>query len=103
VLGFLLQLDLLHWLVQIVFWALIISLWAKIILSWLTMVFLRPDAPIIRFFDQITGPMIEPLRRRLPTMSAGMFDVGFIIAFLVVFWSIYIVRGLILNALPLGW
>jgi uncharacterized protein YggT (Ycf19 family) len=102
-LDFLLQLGILHWLIQIIFLALIVCLWVRVILSWLTMVFLRPDAPIIRFFDRITGPMIDPVRRRIPTLAAGMFDMSYIIAWLLVFWVLLIMRGLILAAIPPGW
>jgi len=100
---FLLNLDLLHSLIQIIFLGLIICLWVRIILSWLTMVFLRPDAPIIRFFDRIVAPMLEPVRRRIPTMSLGMFDMSYIIAYLVIFWVLTLLRFIILQALPLHW
>jgi uncharacterized protein YggT (Ycf19 family) len=98
-----LQLNILHTLVRIVFLAAIVCLWVRVILSWLTMVFLRPDAPIIRFFDRITSPLIEPVRRRIPTMSLGMFDVGYVIAWLLVFWVILLLQGLLWAVLPTGW
>ncbi len=101
--GILLQFDILHWLIQILFLGLIICLWVRIILSWLTMVFLRPDAPIIRFFDRIVAPMLEPVRRRIPTMSLGMFDMSYIIAYLVIFWVLTLLSGIILKVLPPGW
>jgi uncharacterized protein YggT (Ycf19 family) len=97
------QLHLLHTLVQIIFIGLIICLWARIILSWLTMVFLRPDAPIIRLFDRIVAPMLEPVRRRIPTMSLGMFDMSYIIAYLVIFWVLTLLNVILQSVLPSGW
>jgi uncharacterized protein YggT (Ycf19 family) len=98
-----LQLHVLHSLVQIIFFALIICLWVRIILSWLTMVFLRPDAPIIRLFDRIVAPMLEPVRRRIPTMSLGMFDMSYIIAYLVIFWVLTLLSAILQSVLPAGW
>jgi uncharacterized protein YggT (Ycf19 family) len=101
--GILLTFDILHQVIGILFLGLIICLWVRIILSWLTMVFLRPDAPIIRFFDRIVAPMLEPVRRRIPTMSLGMFDMSYIIAYLVIFWALLLLRGIVLQVLPPGW
>ncbi len=99
----LLQLGILHMLVQVIFLGLIACMFVQMILSWLTMAFLSPDAPIIRFFNRITAPLIEPIRRRLPSMSFGMMDLSWTVAFIFVFWGLLVLSALISAALPMDW
>jgi uncharacterized protein YggT (Ycf19 family) len=99
----LLQLGILHMLVQVIFLGLIACMFIQMILSWLTMAFLPPDAPIIRFFNRITSPMIDPIRRRLPSMSVGMMDLSWSVAFIFVFWGLLILNALISATLPANW
>jgi YggT family protein len=46
---------------------------------------LRPDSaliPIVRFLHTVTEPLLAPFRRIIP--PAGMFDLSFLVAFIVV-------------------
>ena len=55
---------------------------ARAILSWFPM---RSDSPFVgvsRFLNVITEPLLAPFRRVIP--PAGMFDLSFIVAFIVV-------------------
>lgn len=99
----LLQLGILHMLVQVIFLGLIVCMFVQMILSWLTLAFLSPDAPIIRFFNRLTSPLIDPIRRRIPSMSIGMFDLSWSIAFIFVFWVLLILDAVISATLPANW
>jgi uncharacterized protein YggT (Ycf19 family) len=95
--------DILHTLVQLVFFAMIAALFLQMILSWLTLMFLPPDHPILRFFTRLTAPVLEPLRKRIPSMSLGMMDLSYTIAFIFAWWAISVVGLLVLSAMPQGW
>ncbi len=102
-LDILLNLGILHLLVQVVFLGLIACMFVQVILSWLTMAFLSPDAPIIRFFNRITSPIVDPIRRRIPAMALGMLDLSWTVAFIFAFWGLLILQRLIYSALPSNW
>ncbi len=54
---------------------LILAIFFRAILSW----FVRdPNNPIVRVLDQITEPILEPLRRIIPRM--GMMDISPLVA-----------------------
>ncbi len=54
---------------------LILAIFFRAILSW----FVRdPSNPIVRVLDQITEPILEPLRRIIPRM--GMMDISPLVA-----------------------
>jgi uncharacterized protein YggT (Ycf19 family) len=89
-----------HLAISVFFSFLILSLFVQAILSWLP---LKPDNPFVRFFTTVTAPVLLPVRRLMPTMQLGIFDIGWTIAFLVVWWGLTILSSLILNALPQGW
>jgi YggT family protein len=60
----------------------VLILIARAILSWFP---LRPDSaliPIVRFLHTVTEPLLAPFRRIIP--PAGMFDLSFLVAFIVV-------------------
>ena len=61
------------------------------ILSWLPGVAVLQ--PIARFFNKITGPMIDPIRRRLPPI--GGIDLSPMVAVLL----IWLVEGILLALL----
>lgn len=57
-------------------------LFARAILSWFP---IRPDSalvPVVRFLHAVTEPVLAPLRKVIP--PAGMFDISFIVALLVI-------------------
>ena len=66
----------LHIAIVVFFDFLILSLFGRIIMSYVQ-AFMRvsPGNPFSRFFFGVTAPMYDPLYRRLPTISLGMFDV----------------------------
>lgn len=92
-------------LVQFVYSAMVVLLFGRVILS-----FLAPMLSNVPFLmrlyvvtSKLTDPLIEPLQRRLPRMSLGMFDIGGTIAFIFSWWALGILTGFILRSLPSGW
>ncbi len=63
---------------QLLVQAYYLLLLARALLSWI-----RPDPynPIVRFIWSATEPLLAPFRRFVPPV--GMFDVSFIVAFIV--------------------
>ncbi|MBF6589798.1 MAG: YggT family protein [Ktedonobacterales bacterium] len=90
----------LHFIIQVFFGFLILSLFVRAILSWFP---LTPSNPLVRFFDTVTTPVLMPVRKRLPAMSIGMFDIGWTVAFLFAWWALTLLAGLLSGALPSGW
>jgi YggT family protein len=64
--------------IDILFNVLIFAIIARALLSWFPM---RPDHPIVRLLDDITEPIMTPLRRVVPRI--GMFDITPIVAILL--------------------
>jgi YggT family protein len=60
----------------------LIILITRAILSWFPLSPESPFAPVRRFVDIITEPVLAPLRRIIPPV--GMFDVSFLVALLVI-------------------
>ncbi len=90
---FLLQLGILHLLIQLFFAVLIIMM----ILRWLLSYFINEANPVMLFMARCTEPMILPVRKRLP--RTPFFDVSW----LFVLVGLNIMRVLLLQALPIGW
>lgn len=71
-------------------------MWVIIIRALISWVNPDPYNPIVRFLYQVTGPVLEPLRRRMPYM--GGIDLSpFIIILAIVFLQSFLVdtlRGL---------
>jgi uncharacterized protein YggT (Ycf19 family) len=98
-----LRLNLLHTLVNLVLLSMIVCLLIQVVLSWLTLMFVPPNHPIVRFFTRATAPVLDPLRRRIPTMSLGMLDLSTTIAFIFAWWALVALDALLQYALPAGW
>lgn len=92
--------NILHITIPLFFTALVICLFVQMILSWLP---LPPNNGFVRFFQGITAPVIEPVRKRIPAMSVGMLDLSYTVAFIFVWWALGITAALLLQALPAGW
>lgn len=90
----------LHIIVTIFFQALVILMFIWMIISWIPV---GRENPIIRFFDNIGGPLIEPIVKRLPRISFMMFDATTTIAFVIVWWALQMLNVVILAALPASW
>ena len=93
--------DILHTAITIFFYFLILCMIVRMILSFMTM--LSPANRFVRFFNQITGPMYDPIYKLMPRMSVGMFDLGATVAFIFVWWALYILMAVTLSALPILW
>lgn len=61
-------------------------LFARIVLSWVS---LPPDNPIVRAVEQVTEPVLAPVRRLLP--STGGFD----LSPLIVLFAIHLLKLLL--------
>jgi YggT family protein len=59
--------SLLYSLLEAYFWIVIIA----VIISWVNA---DPRNPIVRFLRQVTEPVLEPIRRRLPPWKTGGID-----------------------------
>jgi uncharacterized protein YggT (Ycf19 family) len=90
-----------HILIPIFFEALIICLFISAIISWIPN--LGPENPIVRFFNTITSPLMNPVVKRLPHMTLGMFDFTYTVAFIFVWWILGMLQHLLLQALPPSW
>jgi YggT family protein len=97
----LLELNILHTLVYLTFGALVILLFVRVILSWLP--FLGPANPVVRFVNNLTDPLLNPVRKRISSMSAGVFDISMTVAFIFVFWALFMLSFFIQLALPANW
>lgn len=64
--------------IQLVFGFLTLSIIARALLSWFNM---DPRSPIITMLNQITEPILDPIRRVMPRI--GMFDLSPIVAILL--------------------
>lgn len=76
--------------VDILFQALIFAILARVLLSWFR---IAPYNPAVRFLNDITEPILAPLRRVIPPL--GLLD----ITPLVALFLLSIVRDMLINAL----
>ena len=91
---FLLQHNIFNNLISYFFGILIVLLFVRLILSWFRF---GEGNPISLFLARFTDPFILPIRRRIPPV--GFIDVSWFFAFA----ALYIMRALLLQALPVGW
>ena len=96
-----LKMNILHTLVSLTFGALVILLFVRMILSWLP--FLGPGNPVVRFVNDLTDPLMNPIRKRITSMSAGIFDISTTIAFIFAIWALFTLSFFIQLALPANW
>jgi len=93
--------NILHTLVDVTFGALVVLLFVRMILSWLP--FLGPGNAIVVFVNNLTDPLLNPIRKRISSMSAGIFDVSLTVAFIFAIWALFTLAFFISVALPGGW
>lgn len=80
--------------IHIIFRAFTYLIFARVIFSWIRVNPYHPFwGPILRFVYQATEPILQPIRRLLPTM--GGFDFSPIIALI----GLDLIRGLIIQIL----
>ena len=77
--------------IDLIFTLLTFAIIANAILSWLPMD--RYNNPVVRVLDQITAPILEPLRRFIPPV--GMMDITPIVALII----LQVLQALIHNLL----
>jgi YggT family protein len=77
--------------IDLIFTLLTFAIIANAILSWLPMD--RYNNPVVRVLDEITAPILEPLRRFIPPF--GMMDITPIIALII----LQVLQALIHNLL----
>lgn len=81
--------DLLVTLVQLFLQILIFAIFARSLLTWFP---IDREGPVFQALDYITEPVLEPLRRVVPTI--GMIDITPMVAiFLLVFISRALAQG----------
>ena len=81
------------WLIQFInllFQVLIFAIVARALLSWFN---LRPDHPLVRILFDLTEPILNPLRRVIPTI--GMLDITPIAAIILLEFTRGILLGLV--------
>ena len=44
----------------------------------------------IHFLESIVAPVIDPIRKRIPSTSMGMINIGYTVAFIFVWWSLQV-------------
>jgi YggT family protein len=59
----------------------LIILIARAIISWFPISPDSPMLPVVRFLHTVTEPVLRPMRRIIP--PAGMFDLSFLVTFLL--------------------
>ncbi len=81
------------WLIQFInllFQVLIFAIVGRALLSWFN---LRPDHPLVRILFDLTEPILNPLRRVIPTI--GMLDITPIAAIILLEFTRGILLGLV--------
>ena len=61
--------------IHVLFTVLTFAVFARVLLSWFP---IRPDSPIVLILNEITDPILRPLRRIVPPL--GMLDITPIVA-----------------------
>jgi len=64
--------------IEILFNALVFAIIARALLSWFN---LSPTSPLVRILNDVTEPILAPLRRVIPTI--GMIDITPLVAILL--------------------
>jgi len=85
-------------LIEIVFIGLWLCLIARMIFSWIGTQ--TGGNAVTRFLDVIVGPMYDPIRKRLPTLSLGMLDVSGTLVFFLLTWAFFQMMGFLQAAIP---
>jgi uncharacterized protein YggT (Ycf19 family) len=92
--------GILHSIVDYFFHVLVAIMFVRIILQWLP---IPQGHPFVRFFANITDPVLEPISRRVPHLSAGFLNIGYTIALIFMIWALLQLDTYIISALPLDW
>jgi len=93
--------GLVHNVVDYFFHFLLFFIIVRVLLSWIPII--PQGHPIVRFFVNVTDPILAPIAKRVPSLSAGFLNIGVTVALIFMLWAISMVDGLILSALPRDW
>ena len=74
--------------VDVLLWA---YMWVIIIRALLSWVSPDPYNPIVRFFYQVTEPVLRPIRRRLPLWQMGVDLSPIVVILIIVFLQYFLV------------
>lgn len=103
--GIQVQFEPIHFIIKYFYLGMVALIWIYFILS-----LIAPSLPniptLMRIYSvvsKLTDPLLEPLRRRMPRISVGMFDVGGTIALIFCFWALGFLTHFMIQSLPNGW
>lgn len=103
--GIQVQFEPIHFIIKYFYLGMVALIWIYFILS-----LIAPSLPniptLMRIYSvvsKLTDPLLEPLRRRMPRISLGIFDVGGTIALIFCFWALHILTDFMIQSLPNGW
>jgi YggT family protein len=77
--------------VDYVLWAYAWILLARVVISWINA---DSHNPIVRFIYTVTEPVLDPVRRRLPVIAAGVDLSPFVVWLAILFLQRFIVSSL---------
>jgi YggT family protein len=75
--------------INVLFTVLTMAIFARVLLSWFP---IRPDSPLILILDEITEPILRPLRSIVPRL--GMLDITPIVALVM----LQLLQSLLMSA-----
>ena len=93
-----------HIVIALVFDFLILTMFVWMLASWF--IAMMPQAGggrFIRLLETIVSPVFDPVKKRMPQTSLGMFSIGYSVAFIFVWWALRVLAILMIVALPNGW
>src|SRR5262249_13176935 len=93
--------GLLHVIVDYFFHFLQFFLVVRVLLSWIPII--PQGHPIVRFFVNVTDPVLTPIAKRVPPLSAGALNTSITVAFIFMVSPITMLDATILYALPADW
>jgi len=93
--------GLLHNIVDYFFHFLLFFMIIRVLLSWIPII--PQGHPIVRFFVNVTDPILAPIAKRVPPLSAGFLNISITVALLFMWWAITTLDSIILYALPPDW
>ena len=93
--------GLLHNIVDYFFHFLLFFMIVRVLLSWIPII--PQGHPIVRFFVNVTDPVLTPIAKRVPPLSAGALNISITVAFIFMLWAITMLDATILYALPADW
>jgi len=79
------------WLLDYVLWLYMFIVIARAVISWVSP---DPYNPIVQFLYRATEPVLEPIRRRLPSGAIGLDFSPIIVILAIIFLQMFLVQTL---------